>query len=93
MVSLRSYSCRGWRTSFKDSSIKIVRNSFPQTIALQGIACLRQDTGRPRIKMIVEKHAIEILDRYSDVAPFVDSVNEAADSDKNRSRILSVTRL
>ena len=33
--------------------------------------------------MIVEKHAIEILDRYSDVAPFVDSVNEAADSDKN----------
>ncbi|WP_434113225.1 GNAT family N-acetyltransferase [Paraburkholderia caffeinilytica] len=33
--------------------------------------------------MIVEKHSIEILDRYSDVAPFVDSVNEAADSDKN----------
>ncbi|MFM0249395.1 GNAT family N-acetyltransferase [Paraburkholderia sediminicola] len=33
--------------------------------------------------MIVEKQAIEILDRYSDVAPFVDSVNEAADSDKN----------
>lgn len=33
--------------------------------------------------MIVEKPIIAILDRYSDVAPFVDSVNEAADSDKN----------
>lgn len=33
--------------------------------------------------MIVEKHTIEILDRYTDVAPFVSSVIEAADSDKN----------
>jgi GNAT superfamily N-acetyltransferase/predicted nucleic acid-binding protein len=44
---------------------------------------MRQYAARPNTKMIVEQHTIDILDRYTDVAPFVDSVNKAADSDKN----------